>query len=476
MIEQLNINIDELTKLFFNIIKNDTFSIENNVILNEIISNYDEIKQENIKLNNELEEYKLTLSSLKECIEPADNNLNLYVKKYSLLKDKYNKISNYSNKLLNENNKLIIEHNKFIKQIKQINKKREDNKKEYKKILFDTEINIKNIKKENNQLKQDNINKELQIKLLETIDDEKNKTIEILTKENKKLQDEIIKLNEKNNDDNNIITQTYSKILQDNKNIFLNDKIIFEDDKELSSNILKSVVIDEKQNIIISNSDDSKNYIDVSKIKNIFTDEYFEDDIKEDIKEDIIEDKTIKINNHNIDIFDKHFINKRTEKRNNEFFKEELNKPIKNNTGEIKNNYNNITYSTDYMVNYLKNDDKIKQNKNIFIETIREDEEENEILKAPNIIKPAPNIIKPAPNIIKPSPKQNLKGGNNKNNKMNVEIIDNVKKMVIGGELTTLTEQDINIDDKKKVHLIYNKKNKRYNREQEKQKLLNEIM
>jgi hypothetical protein len=61
--------------------------------------------------------------------------------------------------------------------------------------------------------------------------------------------------------------------------------------------------------------------------------------------------------------------------------------------------------------------------------------------------------------------KQNLSGGNKKN-KMDIQIINNVKKMFIGEELTTLTEQDINLEDKKKIHITYNKKYKRYKRQQ----------
>lgn len=496
MVEQLNINIDELTKLIYNIINNDTFSIEDNNILTELMKNYKNLEKYNTQLKDELEELKLYSSSLKESIDPLDEQVNFYVKKYSKLKEKYNEMSNKNNKLLNQNNKLIIEHNKLIKEIKIIFDKKENDKQNFKTLLTQLESKIINIDKQKKQLEQDNLNKELHIKMCETLNDT--------------LQNKINELEETNNKHKKHIEELELKLLElpeERKQIFISKPVILNDKQEIKENyittdtqaimknifpsekpdIKQSVKIDETLNEIISNSEDSKNYVDVSKILNIFTDSYFEDetpDKQDEIKQEIKQDEIIKINNNNIDIFDKHFINKRTDKKNAEFYKEELQKPIKYNTGETKRNYDNITYSTDYMVSYLKNDnkiktyysnDKFKQKAINSMEIIREDEDENKIIEAPKQEIKAPNIIKQAPNFEIEAPKNNLKGGN-KQNKTQIHLIDDVKKMVIGGELTTLTEQDINIDDKKKVQLIYTKKYRRYKRQKDKQDiLLNEL-
>ena len=418
MVEPIIIDIDDITSLFKKILNNDTFSIVHDNIFQEILKNYENIKNENFKLNDKIEQLKLYSSTLRECLDPTDEQLNTYVKKYSILREKYEKLKTYSKILCSDNDNILKEYNNIIIQLKK---------------------QIGDSKAENYKIIQDKFNNELQNILLKKVNKMQNVNID-------ELKNRLKKYETVNNGQNETIDELKKEINEIN---ITNDNII-------NDNIMTNDT-NHKELYILSDSDDSKNYIDISKINNIFT-----DDNIDNIDNNLINKNAngvIIINNDNLHIFEKHYINKRTQKKNTEFFENEIKintVEIKNNTGEIKNNYNDISFSTDYMVSLLRDDAKIKPKYSNLIKTIINEDNEYEILNLPH----EPKIINNE--IQKNTIHEKILMGGKKINKMNIEIINNLKKMVIGGEITTITEQELNLDDKKKVHLIYNKKSKRH--------------
>jgi hypothetical protein len=415
----IDIDINDLTKLLYNVINNNfDIDIGTNNIFNDILNNSKNTELENKRLIEEIKELKLSSSSLKECIAPIDKELNSYVKNYSILKGKYAKISILNNNLIEKNSILIKEHNIYV------NEQKDKQTEELKKIL--------------NNLK--NSNFEIQ---------EYNKKLEL---DNKKLQTENEYIINMNNEQNNEIQKLKNELIE-----FKNNKFIIDKNINGGNDLIINSISDKNEN-------DNENYIDIcnliinsiseepeeikSHINNIITKELYKSDKETDL---------IVLNAENIYLFENRKCNKRINKINDDFTKQELNKSNNTNKNAIiekKNNYDNISYSTDYMTNYLHNDNKIKQKYDI------------DIFKN-NIVIPKNDII---------IPKNILTGGSKKKNKIDIEIINGVKKMLIGGELTTLTEQYIDINDKNKVHLLYNKKTKRYNRNQEKTKILKELL
>lgn len=165
--------------------------------------------------------------------------------------------------------------------------------------------------------------------------------------------------------------------------------------------------------------------------------------------------------------------NSKTLKKEQEFFKEEMEKydnKEANKNQEIFKKQENISYTTDYMPELLRNSCKmgrihttenniniLKQNPNL--EIIEEGEDEK------TETKPIPKIreIKPIQQINK------MLGGNHPNTlnkpKNHIYEINGLKKMFIGDEFTTLTEQGEK--DTKQRHLDYKRKNNRYKKRTE---------
>jgi len=485
--ENINITLDELTLMIKNIIENKELDIDNNFLLRDILKEQEELKKQNKILINELEDKNLHISSLEECIYPNDDIINKLNKKYYTVKNKLDEFKNYAKKILKQNDNLIIEHNKYIEEINSIKCKYKKNNNELKNNIIKLKENIDNIQNEHKHLKEKNILLEIETEELkknnEKISNVESKQYNEIQKLNltiKELNDELVELKENNlNYKKTILQELKISELVDEKNISFNNNLIIKGDKNLNK--------------------------------------------------DINTDEEIKLNADNIYLFDKHITRKNIQHKNKLFFENELKQQeIKNNSklnnddnnSKISNN-TNISFSTDYMVSYLKNDNKLKP-KEERINVIKEDEEDNEnynlnvdifqknnlssltfsnipenkinsspeenyidVSKINNIVINGDNPKNTTDKINVDIPKQNLNliGGNNikkqnnkPNNKMNIHIIDNIKKMYIGEELTTLTEQDINIEDNKKIHLTYNKKYKRYKREQEKNnKLIQEF-
>lgn len=157
--------------------------------------------------------------------------------------------------------------------------------------------------------------------------------------------------------------------------------------------------------------------------------------------------------------------NSKTLKKEQDFFKEEMEK---NNNKEVNKNQEifkkpeNISYTTDYMPYLLKNSEKLGKNKTT---------ENNKILIPEyntnlEIIEEGDEEMKDTKQI-----KQNnqLLGGYTPNtaNKPKNQIyeINGYKKMFIGDEFTTLTEQGEK--DAKQRHLDYKRKNNRYKKRTE---------
>lgn len=534
---EYKININELILLIKNILNNDNIQIKTNGIFKDIIDEYENIKEqyetiskvnnklieENKIMSDEITNLKLYTSSLEECINPNDKTINyLYIKnqnlkfKYDGLKNKLNKLVKQNYKLMEDNKNIIELHNINIIKLKEkyINERKElnDNLKkdiETLKNKFEDEINILNMsKEEQNKIIQ---NMENNINNKNSIIEEKNNQIEELKYKLSKCQTEITDI--KNTTDNKInILETDNKTLQ--------KKILTLNNQEIKQN----------NNMVGGGGE-------------------------------------IVLNCDNIGIWEQKNINKKTLLKNKMFFDNEIKAIEKKKIEEIENkqaNNTNISFSTDYMVSFLHNDNKLipkeeriniinknlpfiieeskemnnndenNLNSNIFLKnkfsydtslkslnnstTQSEQDKYIDVSKINNIIINTENTtnthnkikelqefiklennnnlqelqdikilipekiekkqeIKKHIEPLKPEIKQqinNIIGGSN--SKMKIHLIDGIKKMVIGEEMTTLTEQDINIDDKKVVHLTYNKKFKRYKREQDKNnKLMNEL-
>ena len=491
--ENINITIDELTLLFKNIIDNKSLNFDDNNILKNIIKEHDELKKQNFLLQNELNDKNLQISSLEECIIPNDDAINNLNKKYYNLKNKFDEIKKNVNGLLKHNDNLIIEHNKYIEELNNFKCKSKNDKNELKKYSMKLKENINKIKTEYTEIN----NKKI---LLESkIEEQYNLIDEIKTKNN-------------NLYDNN--SKQYDEIQLLKLNIDeLNNKIININNE--NDNLIKQNDIN-NDNLIKQNDEIKLLKLNINELNNKIK----HNDIKlggNNSKQEII------LNNDNIHLFDNHLTRKNIQHKNKLFFENELKQQeIKNNNklnnddnnSKISNN-TNISFSTDYMVSYLKNDNKLKpKEEQINIINIINEDNENynlnvDIFQKNNLS--SLTILNISDNKINSSPEENyidvskinseknnidvkinndisnqnlnliggndIKKHNNKpNNKMNIHIVDDIKKMYIGEELTTLTEQDINLNDKKKIHLTYNKKFKRFKREQVKNdKLIQEL-
>jgi hypothetical protein len=581
---EYNFNIDELITLINNIINNNNDDLKNNILFNDIIKEYKQHKINNEILTNEIKvmkdeikELKLLNSSLEECIRPNDQEINYLIIKNQNLKFKNDKLKTYLKKILIQNNSLTQDNYKLFKennitidkikteylndkqtlneQIIKINTMFNDlsynynNLVEEKNIIdnnnklliieleeykykYENEINILNISSvEQNKIIMDI---EEKITLLNNTIDEKNKKImeqsKVIMEQCKEIEEFKIKLINIDNEINSIknISENKINILEYNNNILIEKIETLKKITDGKNNILEidNKILNDNIPILENNKNDNNIFIGGEKIQ-------------ENNNEFIL-------NTENIGIWEKSVGNKKTQLKNKIFFDNEIKMQmtkddeqqqelniLEEKTNNTKNTNNtNISFSTDYMVSYLQNENKVipkeKRVKTINnkISSISNSTEDNyiDISKIPNIIIDTDNSnnndinnsnnndindnnnyhLKEMKNIIV-NDDINIKnivndnndniiinnigknnnnndiiiGGKihknkNKNNKMYVHLINGVKKMVIGEELTTLTEQEFNIEDKKTVHLIYNKKIKRYKREQDKEnKLIN---
>lgn len=183
--------------------------------------------------------------------------------------------------------------------------------------------------------------------------------------------------------------------------------------------------------------------------------------------------------------------NGKTLKKEQEFFKEEIEKydnKEANKNQEIFKKRENISYTTDYMPEYLKNSCKmgrihttennknfmpdyenLKQNQNL--EIIEEEDEKTETkpIKQINQILGG-NQLPGNYKVNSGAPEKNKNSFLGRPNTLNkpknhIYEINGLKKMYIGNEFTTLTEQGEK--DTKQRHLDYKRKNNRYKKRTE---------
>ena len=602
-----------------NIFKKILEEYEKNKYNNELLlKENNKLIEENKLISEELEELKLYTETLKESIIPADqaiHHLNLknenYRYKIEELKKHSKKIIKINEKMSEDNKKIKEENEKLIIKIKEkfINERKQQCEliKELKIIIDEMTYQYNNKNDEIDELK----NK------LEELKNKYENELNFLIMSSQEQKNIIMNIEDKNailnktiDDKNNTITETNKQIeelkqkLSNSENEILSLKI-FSDTKENKINILEAEkqilkneletlksITETKINILETNNKELNN--ELSTLKSI-TDNKLStlESIKQDtnlstlesINNNILEggnnifiplintrennNNEIILNTENIGNWERKTTNKRTQLKNKMFFenelkqqkiKEENESKISNETNKTNktNNTNNthISFSTDYLVSYLYDENKLKpktertkfNNKNlnsnstkinsnnipVIIEKIEENNINNDINSSENtqdnyinlsnliinseeiqkpqeikksviseeiqkpqeikkLVKPiklpdnykvnvgAPennnNYFLGRPIEIKPEITINNKfGGNNNIKKMSVHLVDGIKKMVIGEELTTLTEQEFNIEDKKKVGQIYSKKYRRYKREQDKQnKLIEEF-
>jgi len=580
-----------------NIFKKILEEYEKNKYNNELLlKENNKLIEENKLISEELEELKLYTETLKESIIPADqaiHHLNLknenYRYKIEELKKHSKKIIKINEKMSEDNKKIKEENEKLIIKIKEkfINERKQQCEliKELKIIIDEMTYQYNNKNDEIDELK----NK------LEELKNKYENELNFLIMSSQEQKNIIMNIEDKNailnktiDDKNNTITETNKQIeelkqkLSNSENEILSLKI-FSDTKENKINILEAEkqilkneletlksITETKINILETNNKELNN--ELSTLKSI-TDNKLStlESIKQDtnlstlesINNNILEggnnifiplintrennNNEIILNTENIGNWERKTTNKRTQLKNKMFFenelkqqkiKEENESKISNETNKTNktNNTNNthISFSTDYLVSYLYDENKLKpktertkfNNKNlnsnstkinsnnipVIIEKIEENNINNDINSSENtqdnyinlsnliinseeiqkpqeikksvileeIQKPQEikKLVKPIKPIeIKPEITINNKfGGNNNIKKMSVHLVDGIKKMVIGEELTTLTEQEFNIEDKKKVGQIYSKKYRRYKREQDKQnKLIEEF-
>lgn len=180
------------------------------------------------------------------------------------------------------------------------------------------------------------------------------------------------------------------------------------------------------------------------------------------------------------------------------------------NTGEKKNNYENISFSTDYMVDLLQMSDKmvktnkinVKNNKNL--DTIdeendieSEDDKNNIFIKKSNYgngyinlanmkilnseeekeNKDKNTLRNELNNFI--TQNQNIDNivytGGGKKNKIEIRQIDDKFKMKFDNDFSTITEQNVNFDNEKEIKKIRHRKYMRHNREQKKNTKLQDL-
>ena len=499
------LNFDDILLLIGNILKKTDAHIFNDGIFKLIEEEHDilknkyelliksnderdienkKISDENIILSNELKELKLYTSSLEECIHPNDKTINyltMEVQNLKFKKDELKKLINSlrkQNKILkDEKSDIINKHKNFYEIIK--NKYAEELQKEKIQIKsmnfiindakskYDDIISLKNKLLDENELLKlektniinshgEEINKYSndiknyleEINFLNNSSTEQNKIIEALEKKNNKeniINAELIKQISTIGNDNKIIIDGLNKKLSTmhNDNKIIIDALTKERDI-LNSELLKIKNthageiknLEEKNNIL-----DKENKNLETKINTLAQEIKKLKEIKKNTLIVDMSDNEIILNADNIGEWENKTINKRTHLKNKLFFEKEL-KAINKDIGIEEMKENKFTL-------------RIEPANNELINTVIN---EPVLIGGGNLINGVVN--EPVLNGGAHQPKKIY----SMNKKMDINIIDNVKKLIIGEEPTTLTDQDIDINDKKKIHLLYNKKTKRYNR------------
>lgn len=456
--EALNVEITDLSKQ-----------------INKITLKYNETEKKYVNLYNDLRDCRIELKSSNEEKEKIRKN----VDELFLLKTKYEKDIELKNQ-----------------QLKQIQKKYNENKAFWKKLLIDLEEKNNNYHKENKEL----------------------------SEQNNKYIDEINKIEEfKKTLCNRLSSDTIEKI-----DVSIVDMIERANEyekkyKELSNNhdILKNNYDDlnDKYKYFISNQTNETN--ELKRQIKLLT-EQIENERKQHNDNIIVMETKNKIidnlssqkggNQENIKYFDI-----RDKKAIGHFEKDIMLFNEKNDENKYKeptNRYKgeNISYSTDYMVDLLKVSEKvkpqIKKNTNNNLGTIEEIEitesDESEINKNNSIFlknnyidirdmkilnesdnntnKNNNELRKELDNFIINNRDDNkdinkiVYVGGGKKNKIEIRQIDDKYKMKFDNDFSTLTEQNININDEKTIKKIRHRKYMRHIREKNKLDELKEIM
>ena len=466
----------------------------NNDIRTDNTGIIDGLKRYRKSAENEIEELNNNIKELKKNIKELKNQLNNEINKELKFEELQNKLNSKLNNELNNTNKQL---NNEINELKKENKLQIIKLEELEKQLnnkLNEELNNK-LNEELNNTNNHLINEidELKIRNKQLLNEK-----DILIIKNEELSEQInISLIEINSLSKKNIVNSDELITTSDNYINLDDVINSNNNNNLNNNINSNINSNNNSNINSNNSNINSNIN--SNNSNNNSNINLENEIKQ------IGGIEIKLND--IELFERQYKpTKRTQQINETFFKlekekEKDNDPNKKIFGEQKTKYNDVSFSTDYMASLLCNETKLKPKRertnklNTIYDEINDDDDDNdsEIKLCDKIIKTTEKIktndIKPIQNI-QQIQNENLKGGSpskddnlatlktdmKPNKKMDIHIIDNVKKMLIGGEFTSITEQDINMNDTKKIHLIYNKKTKRINREKEKvNKLKNEL-
>lgn len=456
--------------------------------LNKITSKYNETEKKYVNLYNDLRECRIELKSLNEEKDKLMNNVNELFN----LKSKYEKD--------------IELKNQQLKQLKQIKNKYNENKAIWKKVLIQLEEENINYINKNKQLSEQNDKYSSEIQKIEelkktlcnkfssdTIDKIDVSIVDMIERANEyekkykemTLHHEILKnnyddLNSKykellfsqTNETNDLKQQikTLMEQLEKDRKIYNDTIILMETKKQINENINNN-----------QKGGDNVKFFDIRDKKAIG---YFEKDIK------------LFNENNNDGIFVG--CNKNKE-------------PTNRYKGE------KISYSTDYLVDLLKVSDKVKNNYSNNcnyndnttlgtiheIDTLESDTSDNNINKNNTIFmknKPDEKYIDVKNmKIVKDSEENNNNDNlkkeldifieNNKNinddndvvyvgggkkNKIEIRQIDDKYKMKFDNIFSTLTEQNINLNDEKLIKKIRHRKYMRHNRDKNKLKDLEE--
>ena len=332
------------------------------------------------------------------------------------------------------------------------------------KILYTNLINQYKYFKNEFETEQELLNQKDNI--IQTLKIEKDTEQENLNNQLNNIMKKNYNLTEKNNDlfVKLLSSETNNKQIKDNyerKIKFLSDELEKSqtENKKLNSelNTLKTIT---------SSKSSSSEYMNVDNYNSPTKETKNNVDNQENKNND-----TILLNTENIALFDNNTnIKSKTQKKNIEYFQEEMNKyndkEYRNKEVFIKNQPT-ISYSTDYLPELLKNTDKI--NNHITTEINNKYKSINELTKFKN--NPNLEIIEEDDENEEIEEKTKIEnklilGGyipNTKGKPKNhIYDINGNKKMLIGDDFTTLTDQGDY--DYKKRHLTFKRKNTRYNK------------
>ena len=425
--------------------------------------------EDNDNINNEKEKMQKEIILLKEIIDILHKKLlskKVLIEKINkdndIIKLRHEKqlIKNDKDNIdENNNNDIIILKN-------EIQNLREEKEKQQEEFNLLKNVNDELIKNKDNiidNLREEKEKQQEEFNLLKNVNDEliknKDNIIDNLREEKEKQQEEFNLLKNINdelikNKDNNIdnLKEEITKLndIIDNKDdIILYVKKEFED---IKSEFYKT--IEEKTFLINKLNDDIKNLIDTNKtVKIINTTENKQDDIYNNnipIEEFLNVKKRNTIQKRKTDKFFNDILDDIKEKQDNKY-NIIICKPKEEEQDIIKPNET----ITDIIKPNETIKDIIKPNETI-TDIIKPNETITDIIKPNETIK---DIIKPNENIFKQH------GGRNINNNKQIVKIDNILKMYIDGNITTLTEQELDQTNKQKINTIYMRKYQRQNRQ-----------